>query len=188
VRKFIKSICAMLVLATLLFVVVGTGTVSAKSVNTIQRSVVPVTQHINVSLSMQQAVQQVLKQSTTNNPHAVQPHVSYQCRIINVRGATGTVCILVYLECVGPVCVAYAVDINLNQALIDKLAATGAAGASVLAAAISIWLPALGPYAGLIAGVLGYVAISLDSFARNTCGGQGVGIYIGFPSGYYFHC
>jgi hypothetical protein len=188
VRKITKLICAMLVLPTLLFIVCGAGTASAKSVNATQPSAVPASQHINVSLSIQQATQQVLRLSGTTNPKAVQPHVNYRCQIINFKGVAGGICIVVYRECVGPVCVPYAVDLNLNQVLVDRLASTGAAGAGVLAGIIGIIVPALGPYVGVIGGVLGFVAISLDNFAKGTCGSQGVGIYIGFPAGYYYHC
>ena len=187
-RKLTTSICAILVLSTLLFVVFGAGTASAKSVNTIHPSAVAVSQHVNLSLNIQQATQQVLKLSGTTNPKMVQPHVSFQCQIVNLKGHTGTLCILLYEQCYGPFCVLYAVDINFNQALIDRLALTGAAGAAALGAIISGWIPQVNPYVTVVVSVLTYVAISLDNYARSSCGGQGVGIYIGFPSGYYYHC
>ena len=110
--------------------------------------------------------------SGTTNPNAVQPRVSYRCHIINIQGHTGAICVLVYVECLGPLCVPYAVDINFNQALIDRLALTGAAGAAVIGAGISGLIPQLNPYVGIIVSVLTYVAISLDNFARSACGGQ----------------
>ncbi len=189
-RNSIKlTCCTLIVLSMLLFATFATDTASAKSVNSAQGSSTLTSRHVSLLLTSQSSTPQALKTVTPHEikPQGVKPADSqdFGCRIINIQGTAGNVCIVIFLDGAG---IPYAVDIHFDQRLIDTLATSGAAASTAVASAIAVWLPALGPYTGVIAAVLAFVAVSLDNYARTTCGSQGVGIYISTLGEYYYHC
>lgn len=189
----VRLISVVLASLTLWFVLFSTA--SARSFTSEHYPIKSTSQHgstasyqrINI-VNYQLAVQRVLKQTKTTNPQSVQPSVNYKCRFLNYNGNAGTLCVVVYLACVFTFCTPYAVDLNFNQALLDSVAAAGGAGVGLIISVVSGIDPSLASFAGIIGAGLAGSLTALDLYGKIVCGGNGAGIYIGFPSGVDLHC
>jgi hypothetical protein len=94
----------------------------------------------------------------------------------------------VYEVCVGSACVPYAVDIFFDQKAIDSLASAGSAAVGIVASVLTSLFPSLAPYIGIVSSILAGTFVAMDTFAKNSCGGNGVGIYIDISGSFDIHC
>lgn len=139
--------------------------------------------------SYQLAARKAMREAGVINSANVHPNAGVSCRTFTFQNQSGSVCATIYLACVLSACVPYAVSVDFSQALLDRLATSTAAGATAIAGLLALMFPPLGPFVGAIAGVLAYAFVSLDNYARSSCGGHGAGIYINLaPAFFYFQC
>lgn len=124
--------------------------------------------------SQQHMIHVTLKHTT---PTAKVTSSSFRCYTKNFNSKLGHICVTIYLQCAGPFCVVYAVDIFFNQNALDGLVAAGAGAAGIIASFLG-GAPLTGIVASIVAGALG----AIDYLARVVCDGNGAGVYLGYPA------
>ncbi len=129
---------------------------------------------VNQVVSKQHTTHVVIRQLSPNVQ--VKPN-SFQCYIKNINSKLGHICVTIYLQCVGPVCVPYAADISFDQNALDGLVTAGSSAAGIIASVL-VGFPAAGTVAAIVAGALS----AIDYLAKVVCGGNGAGVYIGYPA------